>query len=297
MKAHWSERALSNFKGESFTFGEMAEQIERFHILFETAGISKGDKISVCAKNSARWAICFLAANTYGAITVPILADFHPESVNSLTDHSESRLLFTDTDMWKKLDPEKMPLLECAVSVNDFSLLFYRNAGMKKAFDEAPEVFASRYPDGFSPDDVDYPTGNDREIALINYTSGTTSAPKGVMIRYDSLSSNVEFGIEKMPCYPGENIVSMLPMAHMYGMVFEFLYPLCGGVTINFLGKTPTPALLLGAMAELKPYLVITVPLVMEKIFRSSVQPVLKKPAMRVLVRIPLLNRIIFRKK
>ena len=296
VKAHWSERALSNFKGESFTFGEMAEQIERFHILFETAGISKGDKISVCAKNSARWAICFLAANTYGAITVPILADFHPESVNSLTDHSESRLLFTDTDLWKKLDPEKMPLLECAVSVNDFSLLFYRNAGMKKAFDEAPEVFASRYPDGFSPDDVDYPTGNDREIALINYTSGTTSAPKGVMIRYDSLSSNVEFGIEKMPCYPGENIVSMLPMAHMYGMVFEFLYPLCGGVTINFLGKTPTPALLLGAMAELKPYLVITVPLVMEKIFRSSVQPVLKKPAMRVLVRIPLLNRIIFKK-
>lgn len=296
VRTHWDGKALSNFKGESFTFGEMASYIGKFHLLFEEAGIRKGDKIAVCARNSARWAVAFLSANTYEAVTVPILADFHPESINSLTDHSESRLLFTDTDLWKKLDPAKMPQLEGVISVTDFSLLYSKNQALTDAFGRLEELFSGKYPDGFGPADVHYPVGNDKDVALINYTSGTTSAPKGVMIRYESLSSNIEFGLEYMPCSPGENIVSMLPMAHMYGMVFEFLYPLCGGVTINFLGKTPTPSLLLGAMAELKPYLVITVPLVMEKIFRSSVKPVLDKPLMKVLVHIPVLNGIIFRK-
>ncbi len=296
IRSHWDGQALSDFRGESFTFGEMAARIEKFHILFEAAGIRKGDKIAVCARNSARWAVSFLASNTYEAVTVPILADFHPESINSLVDHSESRLLFTDTDLWNKLDPAKMPLLEGAVSVNDFSLLYSRGPKLEKAYAEMSGLFGKKYPEGFSASDVRYPADNWEKTALINYTSGTTSAPKGVMIRYDSLSSNIEFGIEYMPCSPGEKIVSMLPLAHMYGMVFEFLYPLCGGVTINFLGKAPTPSLLLGAMAELKPYLIITVPLVMEKIFKNSVQPVLKQPAMRVLVHIPLLNRVIFKK-
>lgn len=296
VKEHWDDRALANFNGESFTFGEMAAGIERFHILFSALGIGKGDKIALCAKNSARWAVCFLAANTCGAVVVPILSDFHPESINSLVDHSESRLLFTDTDLWKKLDAAKMPLLETVVSVNDFSLLYSRIGGAAEIFAGLDAAFSGKYPGGFSPSDVSYPADNDKDIALINYTSGTTSAPKGVMIRYDSLSSNIEFGLDNMPCSPGENIVSMLPMAHMYGMVFEFLYPICGGVTINYLGKTPTPALLLGAMASLKPYLVITVPLVMEKIFKSSVQPVLKKPLVKVMTHIPLVNRIIYRK-
>ncbi len=296
VKEHWDDRALANFNGESFTFGEMAAGIERFHILFSALGIGKGDKIALCAKNSARWAVCFLAANTCGAVVVPILSDFHPESINSLVDHSESRLLFTDTDLWKKLDAAKMPLLETVVSVNDFSLLYSRIGGAAEIFAGLDAAFSGKYPGEFSPSDVSYPADNDKDIALINYTSGTTSAPKGVMIRYDSLSSNIEFGLDNMPCSPGENIVSMLPMAHMYGMVFEFLYPICGGVTINYLGKTPTPALLLGAMASLKPYLVITVPLVMEKIFKSSVQPVLKKPLVKVMTHIPLVNRIIYRK-
>lgn len=296
VRDQWRGKALSNFNGESFTFGELAENIAKFHIFFEAAGIGKGDKIAVCAKNSARWAVSFLAANTCGAVTVPILADFHPSSINSLVDHSGSRLLFTDTDMWKKLDINKMPLVECVISVTDFSLLYSRTKEIGEAYGKTEELFRARYPEGFSPADVHFPVDNDKDVALINYTSGTTSAPKGVMIRYDSLSSNVEFGLDNMPCSPGENIVSMLPMAHMYGMVFEFLYPICGGVTINYLGKTPTPALLLGAMAALKPYLVITVPLVMEKIFKSSVKPVLDKPAMKILVRIPGVNRIIFRK-
>ena len=296
IRTNWDSPALRNFKGESFTFGELAEQIEKFHVLFEASGVRKGDKIAICAKNSARWAVCFLAANTYEAVVVPILADFHPDSVNSLVDHSESRILFTDNDIWNKLDVARMPLLKTVISTGDYSLLYSVDDRMKEAYEKAPGIFRQRYPEGFRADDVSYPTDNGKDLALINYTSGTTSAPKGVMIRYESLSSNVEFGIYYMPCSPGENIVSMLPMAHMYGMVFEFLYPLCGGVTVNFLGKTPTPSLLLGAMAALKPYLVITVPLVMEKIFKSAVQPVLDKPAMKVLVRIPGINRIIFRK-
>ena len=296
IRTNWNSPALRNFKGESFTFGELAEQIEKFHVLFEASGVRKGDKIAICAKNSARWAVCFLAANTYEAVVVPILADFHPDSVNSLVDHSESRILFTDNDIWNKLDVARMPLLKTVISTGDYSLLYSVDDRMKEAYEKAPGIFRQRYPEGFRADDVSYPTDNGKDLALINYTSGTTSAPKGVMIRYESLSSNVEFGIDYMPCSPGENIVSMLPMAHMYGMVFEFLYPLCGGVTVNFLGKTPTPSLLLGAMAALKPYLVITVPLVMEKIFKSAVQPVLDKPAMKVLVRIPGINRIIFRK-
>ena len=296
VKNHWDSKALSNYKGESFTFGELAVCIEKFHILFSEAGVQKGDKIALCAKNSARWAVSFLAANTYEAIVVPILSDFHPDSVNALTDHSESKILITDTDIWKKLDISKMPLVKAVISTNDFSLLYCSDDRLKKAMEKLPELFESKYPMGFGRECVSYPVDNDKDIALINYTSGTTSAPKGVMIRYEALSSNIEFGIDNMPCDPGDNIVSMLPMAHMYGMVFEFLYPLCGGVTVNYLGKTPTPQLLLGAMGSLKPYLVITVPLVMEKIFKSAVQPVLKKPVMKVLTAIPGVNQIIFNK-
>ena len=268
VQAHWDAPALCNYKGESFTFGQMAIQIEKLHIFFETSGIRKGDKVALCARNSARWAVSFLAANTYGAVVVPILADFHPESVNALVEHSGSVLLFTDDDLWRKLDTGRMPGLECAVSVSDFSILYDRDASYGKAAGAVEQVFSERYPHGFTPGDVSYPSDNDTDIALINYTSGTTSAPKGVMLRYECISSNIEFGLKRIPVRFGDRIVSMLPLAHMYGMAFEFLYPLCGGAGIYFLGKTPTPSLLLGAMAQVRPYLVITVPLVMERYSR-----------------------------
>ena len=296
VKTRWDAVALCNWKGESFTFGECASLIGRFHVLFREAGISNGDKIAICAKNSARWAVSFLAVNTYGAVAVPILADFHPDSVNALTDHSESVLLITDNDIWKKLDITKMPLLKGALSTADFSLLYCRDTALRSAFDRLDSLFAAKYPEGFTRDDVSYPSDNGEDLAVINYTSGTTSAPKGVMLRYECISSNVEFGLKRIPVNVGDTIVSMLPLAHMYGMAFEFLYPLCGGATIYFLGKTPTPPLLLGAMAQVRPYLVITVPLVMEKVFRSAVLPALRKPLMRALVRIPGVNRLIFRK-
>ena len=296
VKANWERPALGNFRGETFTFGELATQIAKFHLFFETIGIKKGDKVALCAKNSARWGVTFFAANTYEAVLVPILADFQPDSVNSLVDHSESLVLLTDSEIWAKLDITKMPTIKAVISSSDFSLLYAADEKIQAANDNLDQLFAEKYPNGFSAADVTYPTDNDKDLAIINYTSGTTSAPKGVMLRYECISANVEFGQDRLPSYPEDKIVSMLPMAHMYGMMFELIYPLCGGSSIYYLGKTPTPALLLGAMAEVKPYLVVTVPLVMEKIFKSKVAPVVNKPVMKVITAIPGLNQIIFKK-
>ena len=296
IKANWERPALGNFRGEVFTFGELATQIAKFHVFFDAIGLKKGDKVALCAKNSARWGVTFFAANTYEAVLVPILADFHPESVNSLVDHSESLVLLTDTDIWSKLDITKMPTIKAVISSSDFSLLYAADEKIQAANDNLDQLFAAKYPKGFSAADVSYPTDNDKDLAIINYTSGTTSAPKGVMLRYECVSANVEFGQDRLPSYPSDTIVSMLPMAHMYGMMFELIYPLCGGSSIYYLGKTPTPALLLGAMAEVKPYLVITVPLVMEKIFKSKVAPVVNKPVMKAICAIPGLNQVIFKK-
>ena len=296
MKANWGRPALGNYRGELFTFGEVAENIAKLHVLYEAVGLKKGDKVALCAKNSARWGIAFFSANTYEAVVVPILADFHPDSVNSLVDHSESTVLFTDTDIWNKLDIAKMPKVKAVVSTADFKLLYAADEKIQSANDNLQALFEAKYPNGFTAADVSYPTDNDKELAIINYTSGTTSAPKGVMLRYECISANVAFGQKRLPSYPEDKIVSMLPMAHMYGMMFELIYPLCGGSSIYYLGKTPTPALLLGAMAEVKPYLVITVPLVMEKIFKSKVAPIVNKPVMKVVTAIPGLNQIIFKK-
>ena len=296
MKANWERPALGNYRGEVFTYGEVATQIAKLHVLYEAIGLKKGDKVALCAKNSARWGIAFFSANTYEAVVVPILADFHPESVNSLVDHSESTVLFTDTDIWSKLDIEKMPQVKAVVSTADFKLLYAADEKISSANENLQNIFDAKYPKGFSMDDLNYPTENEKDLAIINYTSGTTSAPKGVMLRYECVTANVAFGLKRLPVYEGDTIVSMLPMAHMYGMMFELIYPLCGGAAIYYLGKTPTPALLLGAMAEIKPYLVITVPLVMEKIFKSKVAPVVKKPVMKVICAIPGLNQVIFKK-
>ena len=296
IKTNWERPALGNYRGELFTFGEVATNIAKLHVLYEAVGLKKGDKVALCAKNSARWGIAFFSANTYEAVVVPILADFHPDSVNSLVDHSESTVLFTDTDIWSKLDIAKMPKVKAVVSTADFKLLYAADDKIQEANDNLQALFDQKYPKGFSAADVSYPVDNDKELAIINYTSGTTSAPKGVMLRYECISANVTFGQKRLPSYPEDKIVSMLPMAHMYGMMFELIYPLCGGSSIYYLGKTPTPALLLGAMAEVKPYLVITVPLVMEKIFKSKVAPVVNKPVMKVLTAIPGINQIIFKK-
>lgn len=296
IRLYWDKPAVCNYRGETFSYGQLATQIERFHIFFEACGLKKGDRIAICAKNTARMAVSFLSVNTYETVVVPILSDFTPESVNHLVDHSESQMLFTDSDIWAKLDKSKMPLVKAVISVNDFTLLYADNDDVKKAYAAISENFASRYPMGFTGENVTYNTDNWDDLDLINYTSGTTSAPKGVMLTYKALSATIDFGQRYIPSSDKFRMVSMLPMAHMYGLVYEFLYPLCNGTSITFLGKTPSPSLLLSAMHDVRPYLLITVPLVMEKVFKSAIKPVLDKPVMKVLTRIPGINSLIFKK-
>lgn len=296
IRLYWDKPAVCNYRGETFSYGQLATQIERFHIFFEACGLKKGDRIAICAKNTARMAVSFLSVNTYETVVVPILSDFTPESVNHLVDHSESQMLFTDSDIWAKLDKSKMPLVKAVISVNDFTLLYADNDEVKKAYAAISETFASRYPMGFTGENVTYNTDNWDDLDLINYTSGTTSAPKGVMLTYKALSATIDFGQRYIPSSDKFRMVSMLPMAHMYGLVYEFLYPLCNGTSITFLGKTPSPSLLLSAMHDVRPYLLITVPLVMEKVFKSAIKPVLDKPVMKVLTRIPGINSLIFKK-
>ena len=296
VKSCWDKEALCNYGGESFTFRDLATNIGKFHLLFEQSGIRKGDKVAICAKNTARWAVSFFAINTYGAVAVPILCDFHPDSINHLVDHSESIAFFVDGDIWAKLDVKKMPLVRSVVNVQDFSVLYSSDGLMEKAFAGLDESFAAKYPSGFSRDDVSYPTDNAEDLAIINYTSGTTSAPKGVMLKYDSFTATVEYAQTNVKATPDDTLVSMLPMAHMYGLAFELTYPLCSGVTIYFLGKTPSPSLLLKAMKDVRPYMIVTVPLVMEKVYKSSLKPMLQKPAIKIATKIPGIRGIIFKK-
>ena len=296
IRQDWESPALCNFKGEEFKFKDMAESIAKFHIFFEAAGIAKGDHIAICAKNTARWAVSFFSVNTYGAVVVPLLSDFLPESVGNLVNHSESRILFTDKEIWEKLDMNAMPDVRAVVAVNDFSLLFCADEDIRNAYERLPEAFSTRYPLGFSGENVKFETGNDKEIAVINYTSGTTSAPKGVMLRYECFSAMIDFAISNVHIDNRDKIVSMLPMGHIYGLAFELIFPICFGCTIYYLGKTPSPTLLLKAMKEVRPCMVVTVPLVMEKVYKNSIKPVISKFPLNILLHIPILGKFLYRK-
>jgi long-chain acyl-CoA synthetase len=296
VKSNWNKPTLANFQGKTFTFGEIATEIERLHLVFDEFDIKKGDKIAICAKNSAEWAASFLSINTYGAVAVPILADFHPDNVNSLVDHSESTILFTDEEIWNKLDITKMPLLKAVYAPTGFKMLWCADDKHENLTEKINASMAEKYPQGYKPEHVSYKTDNLKELALINYTSGTTSAPKGVMITFEALSLNVDLAHRNFDCKVGETIVSMLPMAHMYGLAFELLFPLTGGVVVTYLGKTPTPKILLSAMAKVKPVLLITVPMVLEKVYKASVAPKLKAPALKIMLKIPGLSHIVLGK-
>ena len=278
IKRDWDRPALCNYKGETISYGKMAENIEKFHLFFQAAGIKKGDKIALSAKNTARWANTFLAINTYETVVVPILSDFTPEAIGHLTDHSEALILFTDKEIWDKIDKATTPKLLAVVDNSDYTLLYYANDDVKAAFDGIDANFKKKYPMGFSRDNVCYPKDNAKDLSIINYTSGTTSAPKGVMLRYEGFTAMVDYAYRHIYVDDEDDIVSMLPMGHIYGLAFEFVYPLCYGCTIHYLGKTPSPTLLLKAMKDVKPYMVCTVPLVMEKVYKSSIKPVLYVP-------------------
>ena len=293
-RKYWNKPALNTIGGDSFTYAQMATDIARFHIVFEKAGFKKGDKIALCANNGAKWGFAYLAVNTYETVIVPILADFTPESVMGLVNHSDSIALFTNAARWAKMDPEKMPALQVVFDVDNWKILFCREPKIQEAVDKLDQLFAQKYPKGFGPEDVVFPTDNWDDLSTINYTSGSTGDPKGVMLTYRNFSANVDYDQRYMPA--GDKMVSMLPMAHMYGLVIEFIYPLCNGTSIYWMGKAPTPATLLKAFADVKPYLLVTVPLVMEKIYKSKLKPTMDKPAIKFLSKIPGLNNLIFKK-
>ena len=290
----WNKPALNNIGGETFDYAQMATQIEKFHLVFEALGFKKGDKIAICAQNGARWGMAYLAVNTYETVIVPILADFTPDSVNHLVNHSESVALFTNEAKWKKLDITKMPLLKLVIDVDTWQPLWTVDDKVKETYGRMEELFAAKHPKGYGPDDVHFPTDNWDDLSTINYTSGSTGDPKGVMLTYRNFSANVDYSQRNVPA--GDKMVSMLPMAHMYGLVIEFIYPLCNGTSIYWLGKAPTPATLMKAFADVKPYLLITVPLVMEKIYKGKVKPTLDKPLVKFLLKVPGINNIIYGK-
>ena len=293
VRNHWTQKALCDYNGDSFTYAQLAINVERFRLFFEAAGIKKGDKISLCARNCARWAMTFWGINVNGCVAVPLLADFHPDTVSTLTDHSDSVVLFVDDDIWVKQKPEDMPNLKAAIDVKDGALLWHQDQQVANAWLNRKKAFAQQYPDGMFPEQVTYPDDNAEDLAIINYTSGTTGNPKGVMLTYNAMSDTDDFANSHFPNKPGETVVSMLPLAHMYGLAIEFIHPNVDGVTVYFLGKTPSPTTLLKAMQAIKPYMVVTVPLVMEKIYANAIKPALEKA--KTALSIPGVNQLIYR--
>lgn len=283
---HAQNPALCDYEGATYTYAQVAEIIERYHIFFQTAGIRPGDKISICAKNSARWAILFFAVNTYEAVVVPILADFTASGTTKLVGHSDSLLLIADPDIWSQMSPQDLPQLRGVINAREEGLLWHKDDELLRAWQDRDSLFAECYPDGFNPQDVQYPDKEDA-LAFINYTSGTSGDPKGVMLTYGAMSDIVEVCQQKLSNTP-DRLVSMLPLAHMYGLAMEFIYPCCTGFTIWFLGKLPSPSLLLKACRDIKPSLMITVPLVMEKLYQAQIVPQLSSLSARVpYLRIP----------
>jgi len=293
IRSNWDAPALTDIGGDTFTYGNLASEVSILGTIFTTAGLHTGDKIAICARNSSRWGISFIATQAFGAVTVPLLSDFTPENIVNLVNHSESRILITDKDMWNRITPKDIPAVTAVIDCASFTLL-YNNSNCDIDLD-----FIRRW-NTVSPEELNYIHGNLDDLAVINYTSGTTSAPKGVMLSYRNLSSNITFALKAVPEKPHQTIVSMLPLAHMYGLMWELIFQLVEGQHIHFLQKVPAPKVLFKAFADVKPYMVITVPLVMEKIFKSAVFPSLEKQKAKTIKRLPFGDSIltaIIRKK
>ena len=295
IKENWNRYSLSDYGENKFQYKDVARIIEKIHIVFKESGIKSGDKIALCGKNSSRWGISFFACLTYGAVAVPILHEFHPEQIHQIVNHSESRLLFVDDKIYKNLAEEEMPALSGIVCLKDFSILLSRDKKLSNAREHLNELFGKKYPERFTPEDVHYYKDSPEELAIINYTSGTTSNSKGVMIPYRAVWSNREFATGALSKHlkAGDQILAMLPMAHMYGMAFEFIFEFCQGVHINFLTKAPTPQILLSALKDIKPGLIVAVPLIIEKIVRKAILPKVKDPKVAILLKVPVLGDMI----
>jgi long-chain acyl-CoA synthetase len=290
-KENWDSPALSDYKGITLHYKDVARRIEKLHIVYEICGVKKGDKISICSRNQANWGVVFLSALTYGAVAVPILHEFKPGNIHHIVNHSDSIILFAGDAIWEQLNEAEMPNLEAVIQMNDFSVLFSKKEIVTETRDHLNELFGKRYPKNFRPEHIEYYKDSPEELSMINYTSGTTGFSKGVMIPYRALRSNIEFGKEVQPHLNNtSNVVAMLPTAHMYGMMFEFLFEMTVGAHVHFLTRIPSPKIIMEAFAEIKPDIVISVPLIIEKIYKKRLQPVINKASIRVLLRLPVID-------
>ena len=293
LKKNWDLNALTDYQGVTLQYKDVARKIEKLHILFENAGVVKGDKIALCGRNSANWATAFLATLTYGAVAVPILHEFKAQQVHDIVNHSEAKILFVGDMVWPELNAEQMPHLEGIINIPDYSVLVSRSEKLTEARERLNEFFGRKYPKYFRKEHVSYPhTPNPDALALINYTSGTTSNSKGVMIPFRALWSNYQFAIEvlgkQVKC--GDPVISMLPLAHMYGMAFEFIFEFLHGCHVYYLTRIPSPKIVLKAFGEIKPVVIISVPLIIEKIIKKNVLPKLQTPSMKVLLKLPFIS-------
>ena len=292
IKKNWDLDALTDYKGVTLQYKDVARKIEKIHIILEESGVKPGDKIAICGRNMSHWGVTFLSVVTYGAIIVPILHEFKADQVHNIVNHSEAKLLFVGDVVWEALDESAMPNLEGIMLMNDFSILVSRSEKLTYAREHLNELFGHKFPKNFRKEHINYYKDYADELLVLNYTSGTTSFSKGVMLPSRALWSNVEFGKEKLGkiLKPGDSVVSMLPMAHMYGLAFEFLYEFCSGCHVYFLTRMPSPKIILQAFAEVKPKIVIAVPLIIEKIIKKNVLPKLETPTMKFLLKVPLVS-------
>ena len=296
IKKNWDSDALTDYKGVTYQYKDVARKIEKIHILLEESGVKPGDKIAVCGRNMSHWGVTFLSVVTYGAIIVPILHEFKPDQVHNIVNHSEAKLLFVGDVVWEGLDESAMPTLEGIVQINDFSVLVSRSEKLTYAREHLNAMFGQKFPKNFRKEHISYYKDNPDELLVLNYTSGTTSFSKGVMIPGKAIWSNIMFASRVFNMKVGDRLVSMLPMAHMYGLAFEFLFEFCSGCHIFFLTRMPSPKIILQAFAEVKPTLVIAVPLIIEKIIKKNVLPKLETPTMKFLMHVPLVSDKIMEK-
>lgn len=292
-KENWNRPAICNYGQEVMSYRDLSEKIAKMHILFEACGIQKGDRIALCSKNQANWGLVFLATLSYGAVIVPLMHEFKPANVQHLTAHSEAKILFAEESVWEQISSLELEVPN-VVKLTSMTVAKDGCGKLASTLENLNDLFAQKYKDGFKQSDVVYHRDESEELAIINYTSGTSGFSKGVMIPYRSLVSNVHFAMEVEPQMNNQSkVVSMLPTAHMYGLMFEFLFEICIGAEIFFLVKLPSPKIILGAMADVKPSIVIAVPLVIEKIYKQMIAPVINKPAVKAILAIPLVCKIV----
>lgn len=290
IKTNWYLNALTDYKGTTLQYRDVARKIEKIHIILENAGIEKGDKIAICGRNSAQWAVTFLATITYGAVVVPILHEFKSDQVHNIVNHSEARLLFVGDQIWENLNEAAMPHLEGILELKDFGLPVSRSEKLTYARDHLNEIFGHNYPCRFRPDDVSYDKEKPEDLAIINYTSGTTGYSKGVMLPYRSILSNVLYCKEKIGIKAGDRVVSMLPLGHVFGMTFDFLYGITTGAHLWFLTRMPSPKIIAESFAEIRPRVIACVPLIVEKIFKKNILPKVDNKLGKLLLHVPIIS-------